>query len=113
MAGRFYVAIISLFFSFFALACSGDEEKPKGAKGSGPTTTLDYELFETTKELDAATLDALESVSDDLTSITFAESTPLLDDLQPNDVILAGPSEATPRGLIVLVSSVEPDGAAW
>lgn len=76
-----------------------------------PPPRLEYELFETTKELDADTLAALASIAPDRTSVTFSRSTPLLDALAPNDVLLSGATDATPEGLLVQVVSIDRSGA--
>lgn len=88
-------------------ACGGG----KSHTSSGPTQDISYELFETTRELDQETLDALESVDAEETTVTFSESTPLLEDLEQDNVLLAGQTDATPVGLIFLVESVQSSGS--
>lgn len=67
---------------------------------------LSYELFETTHELDELTLLALDTVAADQSELVFSGSTPTLDALLPGEVLLAGVSDATPRGLLRRVLSV-------
>jgi hypothetical protein len=109
--GARHLASIVLILATLVLApaCGGDDEqKPPGA--NEPAVDLTYELFETTRTLGEETLAALASVSDDRTAMTFVETTGELDGLEPDDVLLAGVTEATPSGLLLRVSSVEPDG---
>ncbi|MGB5695112.1 MAG: hypothetical protein WBM46_05635 [Polyangiales bacterium] len=71
---------------------------------------LEYELFENTKELDADTLAALTSVSEDQATLTFSGATELLDQLEPPNILLSGASAKTPQGLLRRVTSVDRSG---
>ena len=71
---------------------------------------LEYELFENTKELDADTLAALTSVSEDQATLTFSGATELLDELEPPNILLSGASAKTPHGLLRRVTSVDRSG---
>lgn len=86
-------------------ACSSDERPATPQR-----TQLDYELFETTKQLDDDALDALDAVAADRTQLSFSRSTSLTDDLKIDDVLLSGQSPKTPEGLLVQVTSVERSG---
>jgi hypothetical protein len=70
-----------LIAGVLAAACGGDDD----GDGDGGEVVIP----ETTVVLDEATLDALEGVSDDLSTFTFARSTPVLDAIDPDDVIVA------------------------
>lgn len=65
-------------------ACGGDDDG--GGDGDGGDEVV---IPETTVVLDQETLGALEGVSDDLATFTFAHSTPVLDAIDPDDVIVA------------------------
>jgi hypothetical protein len=81
-------------------ACGGGGKAPPGPE-------LDYTLFETTKALDAETLAAISSISDDRKTLIFSTSTPLLDALKPKDVLLSGLTDKTPEGLLAQVDALE------
>lgn len=85
--------------SLSLVSCSSDEG-----------TQLDYELFENTKELDAETLALLTFVSEDQSMLTFSGSSPLLDALEPPNILLAGGTDATPRGLLRRITSIDRSG---
>lgn len=89
-------------------ASSGDGGS--AATADAETPTLDYELFDNTVLLDEAMLAALTSVSDDQTSMIFSTRAGRLGELASGNVILAGTSEATPHGLLRLVTSVAEEG---
>jgi hypothetical protein len=113
--GRSSTCLASVVFRLAVLvlmpACGGDEDgKPSVA--DEPAVDFSYELFETTKELGEETLVVLRAVSDDRTVVTFSGSTKELDGLEPEDVMLAGVTDATPSGLLLRVSSVERSGDA-
>jgi hypothetical protein len=101
---RFLVVLLAILP--LAACGSGSDEK-----ASGPRQSLSYELLETTKLLDAGTLAALTSISDDRTLVTFSATTPLLDALAPSDVLLSGKTDTTPQGLLVQVDSLESSSA--
>lgn len=71
---------------------------------------IEYELFETTDMLDADSLAALDSASEDLTTLHFARSTEILARVAAGRVVLGGPTALAPRGLCRLVTSVERTG---
>ncbi len=79
------------------------------ASSGGPT--LEYELFDNTVELDEETLDALSDVGEDQATLTFTASTPQLERLAPPNVLLAGATAKTPRGLLRRVTSVDRSGS--
>lgn len=60
----------------------------------------------TTKVIDDTTLQNLTTVSSDLTTFTFAQSTPQLAALRPGDVIVAVPSTVAPNGFLRKVAMV-------
>jgi len=91
--------------SVWLSACGGDDALPE--------PTLDYELFETTKLLDAPTLAVLDSVSDDQTMLAFSASTPLLDALAEGEVLLGAQTHARlPQGLLRRVTAIDRSGAS-
>lgn len=71
---------------------------------------LEYELFDSTHLLDADTLATIQRVDSD-TTLHFNGTPAALGNLQRFDVLLAGSSAATPRGLMRLVTSTETTAA--
>jgi hypothetical protein len=69
-----------LITGLLAAACGGDDDGDGGDEVVIPETTV---------VLDQDSLGALEAVSDDLATFTFARSTPVLDAIDPDDVIVA------------------------
>ena len=67
---------------------------------------LDFELFDSTYLLEPSTLETIERLDADGT-LRFTGSPESLQDLERFDVILGGPTDATPRGLMRLVTEVE------
>jgi hypothetical protein len=81
-------------------ACSGDDGGEAG-----------YSVPETTVVLDEETLAALDSVSDDLATFTFARSSPVLDRLGEGDIIVAGVHGAElPAGALRRVQEIDRAG---
>ena len=80
-----------------------------GGGGGGDdddTDISDVVLPETTKGLNDSTLQHLSSVSPDGSTFTFDESTPQLDSLNSNDVIVVNVTDVTPYGALRKVTSV-------
>lgn len=95
------IVLVASLTGLLLTGCASDEP---------PGPVIDFELFETTDMLDADSLAALDAASDDLATIHFATSTPLLARVAAGRVLLGGPTEHTPRGVCRLVTSVERSG---
>lgn len=106
-------------------ACSGDEparDPEPGAGGSGgggagggapgSQDEISYELFSSTKLLPASALATLTPVSPDEGTLSFASAPSELDSIAVGNVILAGESDASPAGLLRVVTKVERTGSA-
>ncbi len=78
--------------------------------GKDSGTSLDYELFDNTKELDAETLAALTSVPEDQAILVFSGTTALLEELEPPNILLSGGTEKIPQGILRRVVSVDRSG---
>ena len=65
---------------------------------------------ESTNVLTGSTLEKLASVSEDGSTITFSQSTAELVQVQPGEVIVAGPSARAPHGFLRRVTAVETSG---
>jgi hypothetical protein len=76
-----------------------------------PTPTIREPIIpETTKIPDQATRDALTVFDTTTGTMRFNASTPLLDNLKPDDVLVSEPATAAPYGLLRKVVSVRKDG---
>ncbi|MDD4289006.1 MAG: carboxypeptidase regulatory-like domain-containing protein, partial [Atribacterota bacterium] len=75
-----------------------------GGGGGSPGTTV--KIPETTKVANEETEDQLIDVSPDHSSVTFAQTTTQLEELQPGDVLVMGITPQTPYGLLRKVVSV-------
>ena len=85
-----------------------------GCGSSSPSASesvrsIDYELFPSTHQLSPADTAAISQIADDGT-LRFSSVPPALAEVAVGDVILTGISEATPRGLLRVVLSIEPSG---
>ncbi|MBK6807471.1 MAG: hypothetical protein IPG81_00965 [Sandaracinaceae bacterium] len=79
---------------------------PGCSSEGGASHSIDYELFDTTHELDEQTLAALMSINEDQSELIFVGSTPTVDAVAPGEVLLAGATETTPRGMLRRVLTV-------
>src|SRR5688572_24393308 len=89
--------------AFVLVACGGDD-------GPSSRSSVEYELFETTKVLDDETRAALESVSADGRTLTFSTATAQLDAVEPPQVLLSQPTDVAPAGLLRQVVSIDRSG---
>jgi hypothetical protein len=103
--------VVLLLFSILLISCSSD--KDEGSNNNNdlePGDELSYELFPSTKLLDSEALAKLSAIDNDGT-LHFTETPPILADLKPHAVLLAGASNATPHGLLRFVIDVKSSDA--
>jgi hypothetical protein len=86
--------------------CSSDAEAP----AAPPRDELSYRLQPWTTELPAEVLSALTKNDLETGTLTFSGSPALVRDRAPGDVLVAGKSDQTPKGLLRAVVSVTSDG---
>jgi hypothetical protein len=65
---------------------------------------------DTTKVTDAATREALQSYDADSGEMRFSRTTPVLQNLKPNDVLVSEPSLAAPYGYLRKVKAIRQEG---
>jgi hypothetical protein len=83
-----------------------------GCGGGGGDSDDGIAIPDTTVVLDDETLDALQSVSDDLATFTFSRSTAVLDDLAEGDVIVADVhAPVLPSGALRRVQAIDRSGS--
>jgi hypothetical protein len=101
------LTIILILISVFILTVIGCGGGGGGAGDSTPNP--DTEIPETTKVLSTQTMSTISTpVSDN--QVVFEGSNKELDDLEPNDIIVAEPSIYAPDGLLRKVVSVSKSG---
>jgi uncharacterized membrane protein YgcG len=86
---------------------SGGVEPPPEDRSVGDVT-----VPPSTKVLETTSLSEITSVSDDLSSFTFAGASSTVDEIETNDVIVGGVSDQTPQGFLRKVTRVERSGEA-
>lgn len=86
------------------IACGGAEDP------APPPASIRYELFDSTHELSKETLAALQSVSTTDGQIRFAGSPAELSKVAVHEIILAGASAKTPKGLLRQVLAIRQEG---
>ncbi len=82
-----------------------------GGSGGGGTDRVEAVPFAFTTVLDDASLALLSDVSEDGATLTFTGSTPLIDALAVDRVVVGGPSAKAPLGFLRKVDAVTRDGA--
>lgn len=95
-----------MFFSvllLFLAACGGRVDPPP--------STRPVIIPETTKVADEATRAALMSFEPDTGAMRFAQSTALLQSLEPDDVLVGEPSSAAPAGYLRKVKVIREEGS--
>ncbi len=101
-------AICLLVSSLIFMSCgSGD---PPTEADELPADVIEYELLDSTIQLDSAATGALVSMDDDFT-LRFSSVPASLETLEPKQVLLVSPTSATPSGLLLLVTEVEEAGS--
>jgi len=100
--------LVAPLLAIIAACGSSDESTPMRGPGR-LEPELHYELLPWTKELTAETL-ARTKVGDDDGSVRFQGAPSQLVGLKKGDVLLAGQSATTPRGLLRLVLEVRDEG---
>ncbi|MBX3227472.1 MAG: hypothetical protein KIT84_14045 [Labilithrix sp.] len=98
------LAVLALFLLLLT-CCSDSSSAPAG---DGAADRIDFELGPRTKMLDAAALAALAPGADASQTLTFDEGFGTT--LARGDVLLAGVSEKTPKGLLRLVRGTTTEG---
>jgi hypothetical protein len=100
-------AVLLLIPLISALACSGSDgpDAPEKTKDK-----ISYELFDSAILLDKSALSQLEPETGD-GLLVFKTTPSALANVARASVIVAGQSAATPKGLLRIVRSVEPNGA--
>ncbi|RYZ65355.1 MAG: hypothetical protein EOP08_07160, partial [Proteobacteria bacterium] len=103
--------LASALSALVLLAACGSDDAPADAP---PTQSIQYELHPWTRELTPETLAAVRDVGPVDGVVRFRGTPAQLVDLKRGDVLLAGQSEATPKGILRLVMEVrnEPEGLA-
>ncbi len=86
------------------LTACGSQPAPQDPTGEEPI------IPDTTRVVDEETRESLLAYDPDSGELRFAASTPLLDGLKPDDVLVSVPSEAAPNGYLRKVRSVRADG---
>ena len=79
---------------------------PTGDTSIYATSAVEAKLSPSTKIMDGDTAQKLSSISPDGSALIFTGTTPFLDSLQPDDVIMCGVTETTPYGLLRKVTNV-------
>lgn len=74
------------------------------------TSLLPPIIPDTTEVLTAESTEHLVDVSPDLSIFTFNQTTPELAELDPGDVMVSGPADATPYGFLRMVTGVDSAG---
>ena len=86
------------------IACGGGDDV------APPPASIRYELFDSTHELSTETLAALQSISTTDGQIRFSGSPAELAKVGTNEIILAGASAKTPKGLLRQVLAIRQVG---
>lgn len=95
-----------LFATILVAACGSEDPAGPATPDAGPTQSIRYELHPWTKELTADTLAALRDLGPADGIVRFAGTPAQLADLKRGDVLLAGASGTTPRGMLRQVLEV-------
>jgi hypothetical protein len=95
---------------FLGAACGGGAGVDEIPAVSDPTTYIRYELMATTHELSPQTLAAIQSVGIADGAVRFAGKPAALSAIAKNEVIVAGVSATTPRGLLRQVVAIRDEG---
>jgi hypothetical protein len=89
------------------LACRSEAGDPVLDAPSEPRDEIEYRLHPWVNELSAAALESLVERDDATGSLRFDDAPSAVRRLEPGQVVVAGKSAATPRGLLRLVVSVD------
>lgn len=101
---QFVRGFAAFVLAFGALGCGSE------APVAAPEDTLEYELHPWTTELSAQALAGLERPEAGMGTLRFVGAGPEVTERQPGDVIVAGQSSSTPKGLLRVVVATETQG---
>ncbi len=105
MKAKAITLIVAVALPLVLAACQPDTTKPPDPKG--PPIIPD-----TTKVTDPVTRTALSAFDPATGTMRYAQSTPVLANLKPDDVLVSEPSSAAPNGYLRKVKAISKDGDA-
>jgi len=116
-----YILAIFLIAFLITPACTPENVIEEPAVRTEPPASpelpaeapLEPIIAENAKVLEAETLAALASISEDKATFTFSQSTPFLEALAPGDVIAGRSPDLAPHGFLRQVTAISKNGDGW